>query len=127
MRYALVLWDFHGTLADTLPGVLRIFNDLASELGFTPITDVQGIRDTTPTQFFKAHGIPLWRLLALRHAIVARQKNDMESIRLYAGVPEVLEQIGRSGWARGHKGVGLLQGRVPVAQVGDVRVVSELR
>jgi len=101
MRYTLVLWDFDGTLGDTLPGVLRIFNELASDLGFTPITDVQSVRDTTPTQFFKAHGVPLWRLPALRHAIVARQKDEMASVQLYPGVPEVLEQIGRSGCRMG--------------------------
>ena len=101
MRYALVLWDFDGTLADTLPGLLRIFNELAPELGFAPITDVQAIRDTTPTQFFKAHGIPLWKLLALRHAIVARQKSHMASIRLYPGVPDVLERLGGSGCRMG--------------------------
>jgi phosphoglycolate phosphatase len=101
MRYALVLWDFDGTLADTLPGVLRIFNDLAPQLGLTPISDVQAVRDTTVTQFLKAQGIPFWRLPALRQAIVTRQKEDMASIRLCPGMPEVLERLGRNGCRMG--------------------------
>jgi len=96
MRYALVLWDFDGTLADTLPGVLRIVNDLAPQFGFRPITDVQAARDTTSAQFLKAQGIPLWKLPALRHAIVTRQKDQMASVRLCPGMPEVLERLGRS-------------------------------
>jgi phosphoglycolate phosphatase len=96
MRYALVVWDFDGTLADSLPGVLRIFNDLAPQFGFAPVTDVQALRDTSVAQFFKAQGIPFWKLRTLRDAIIARQQGEMGSIRLYPGVPEVLEQIGRS-------------------------------
>ena len=101
MRYRLVLWDFDGTLADTLPGVLRVFNELASELGFTPVVDVQAVRDTTPMQFYREHGISLWRLPALRRAIVARQKNEMAGVRLYPGMTEVLEQIGSGGCRMG--------------------------
>ena len=33
MRYSLIVWDFDGTLADTLASVLRIFNELAPQLG----------------------------------------------------------------------------------------------
>jgi phosphoglycolate phosphatase len=101
MRYALVLWDFDGTLADTLPGVLRIVNDLAPQFGFTPVTDVQAVRDMTMTQFFKAQGIPLWRLPALRHAIVTRQQDEMTSIRLCPGVREVLERLSQHGCRMG--------------------------
>ena len=101
MRYSLVLWDFDGTLAETLPGVLRIFNELAAELGFTPVVDVQAVRDKTPRQFFREQGISLWRLPALRRAIVARQKDKMAGVRLYPGITEVLEQIGSSGCRMG--------------------------
>ena len=96
MRYALVVWDFDGTLADTLASVLRIFNDLAPELGYAPVTDVQAVRDTTPTQFLRSRGISLWTLGTIRNAVVARQKAEMASIRLYPGLPEVLGQISRS-------------------------------
>ena len=101
MRYALVLWDFDGTLADTLPGVLRIFNDLAPQFGFTPVADAQAVRDTTLTQFFQTLGIPLWKLPALRQAIVTRQKDEMTGTRLCPGVPEVVARLGRNGCRMG--------------------------
>ena len=101
MRYSLVLWDFDGTLADTLSGVLRIFNELAVELGFLPVADIGSSRDATPARLLRDHGIPLWKLPALRQAIIARQKGEMANIRLFPGVPEVLERIGRSGCRMG--------------------------
>ncbi len=96
MRYALTVWDFDGTLADTLAGVLRIYNELAPQLGYAPVTDVQAVRDTTPMQFLRSHGISLWTLGTIRNKVVARQKAEMASIRLYPGLPEVLRQISRS-------------------------------
>jgi phosphoglycolate phosphatase len=101
MRYALVLWDFDGTLADTLGSVLEIFNELAPGFDLAPITDVQAIRDTMPLQFLRAHRIPLWKLPALRLALIARQKEEMSSIRLYPGMPEVLSGLGREGCRMG--------------------------
>lgn len=101
MRYSLVLWDFDGTLADTLPGLVRIFNEVAPGLGFTPIVDPYALRDTAPLQVLKSHGVPLWRLPALRQAIVARQRQEMASVRLYPGLAKLLEQIGTSGCRMG--------------------------
>lgn len=101
MRYSLVLWDFDGTLADTLPGLLGIYNDLAAGLGFAPITDAAALRDTPPMEILKSHGVPLWRLPALRKIVVARQRELIASVRLYPGVPELLKQLGRGGCRMG--------------------------
>lgn len=101
MRYALILWDFDGTLADTLPGLLQIFNDLASEFGLRPIVDVQAVRDASPIQLLREQGISLWRLPALRNAIVRRQQSQMADIRLVPGMEEVLERLSRCGYRLG--------------------------
>jgi phosphoglycolate phosphatase len=101
MRYALVVWDFDGTLADTLAGILQIFNDLAPQLGYAPITEVEKVRDATPAQLLRSHGISLWTLSTVRNAVVARQKTEMASVRLYPGVAEALGRISRDGCRQG--------------------------
>ncbi|MBL7037556.1 MAG: HAD hydrolase-like protein, partial [Pirellulaceae bacterium] len=44
MKYTTVIWDFDGTLADTLGGALEIYNDLAAQYGFDPIDDPETVR-----------------------------------------------------------------------------------
>jgi phosphoglycolate phosphatase len=101
MRYALILWDFDGTLADTLPGLLQVFNDLAPEFGLRPIVDVQAVRDASPIQLIREQGVSLWKLPALRNAIVRRQQSQMADIRLVPGMGVVLERLSCCGYRLG--------------------------
>ena len=41
MNYRLVLFDFDGTLADSFPFFVRVFNRLAEKHGFASVADVQ--------------------------------------------------------------------------------------
>ena len=54
MRYKLLLWDFDGTIADTLPAGVPIFNALAAKYGFRPAEDAQSLREMTLTEVFRA-------------------------------------------------------------------------
>ena len=56
MKYQLVLWDFDGTLADTLPLALSIYNRMAAERNFKPIDDPHAVRDMGMREFLKSHG-----------------------------------------------------------------------
>ncbi len=97
MPYALLVWDFDGTLADTLPNLLEIFHQIGPQFGFRPITDPQSLRDQTPAEFLQQQKIPLWKLPALRQIVVARQREAMPQIRLYPGIPDVLAELARRG------------------------------
>ena len=101
MRYSIILWDFDGTLADTLPGLLRIFNDLAPQFGLEEITDLQTLRDTPPLELLRERGIRWWKLIALRNAIVRRQEEQVDRIRLFPGIPEMLQQLHATGYRLG--------------------------
>ncbi len=97
MPYAMLVWDFDGTLADTLPSVLEIFNQVGPEFGLHPITDPESFRDKTPAEFLKQQKIPLWKLPALRQVVVSRQRGTMPHIRLHPGIPEVLAELAQRG------------------------------
>jgi phosphoglycolate phosphatase len=101
MRYSIILWDFDGTLADTLPGLLRIFNDLAPQFGLEKIADLQTLRDTPPVELLRDRGIRWWKLIALRNAIVRRQKEQVDRIRLFPHIPEMLQQLHATGYRLG--------------------------
>ena len=97
MRYQLLLWDFDGTLADTLELSVHLYNELAAKYGFRPVEDPQAARSLTTLSFLRAHRIALAKLPALRREFLSLQKAQMEKVRLFNGLPDVLHTIGEKG------------------------------
>jgi phosphoglycolate phosphatase-like HAD superfamily hydrolase len=57
MNYRFVLWDFDGTLADSLAVSLAIFNRLALLWDFKPVDDPLCVRRMSVPKFLKEHKI----------------------------------------------------------------------
>jgi phosphoglycolate phosphatase len=95
MRYQLLLWDFDGTLADTLELSACLYNELAVKYGFLPIQDPQAARGLTTLNFLRAHRISPGKLPAFRREFLSLQKARMETVRLFAGLPKVLRSLGQ--------------------------------
>ena len=56
MPYKYLVWDFDGTLADTLPVALEIYNTLAPRHGFETIEDVESMRSLDTRAFLRSQG-----------------------------------------------------------------------
>src|ERR1700733_12276878 len=97
MRYRLIVWDFDGTLADTLALAFATYNDFALQYGFLPIDDPAAVRNLGALGFFRKHGIPLYRVPLLVKAYLAATKGRMAGIRLFEGVPELLRGLKGGG------------------------------
>src|SRR5580693_8365219 len=101
MRYRLIVWDFDGTLADTMALALATYNDLATRYGFRQVDDPAAVRGMGTRAFLKQHGISLVRLPMLVKAYLAATRNRMEEIRLFDGLPELLRTIKAGGCRQG--------------------------
>jgi phosphoglycolate phosphatase len=97
MRYRLVVWDFDGTLADTLAASLAIYNRLAPRHGALPVSDPAAVRGMTTREFLARHRVPLFRLPLLARDVLAAQRGQMTTVRLFPGVLDVLAALGRRG------------------------------
>jgi phosphoglycolate phosphatase len=95
--FKLVVWDFDGTLADSLPTAVRIFNRLAPEMGFKPLEDVNAARGLSMRQFLRQQGISLWRLPRLVRKYHAAAAEEADKLKLAAGLAETLTAIAGSG------------------------------
>ncbi len=91
MSPRLVVWDFDGTLADSMAAGLGIFNRLAGELGFKPVEDPALARTMSSREFMKVHGITLWRLPRLVRHFRAAAAAVADQLVLFPGLAEVLE------------------------------------
>jgi phosphoglycolate phosphatase len=97
MRFKLVVWDFDGTLADSLPTAVAIFNRLAPEMGFRPLDDLAAARGLSTRQLLRRQGISLWRLPRLVRKFHAAAAETADRLKLVAGLPEVLAALRTAG------------------------------
>lgn len=89
----LLLFDFDGTVADSLHQGLAHYNALAEEHGFLPIRNVEAARQMKTKEFFRSHNIPLRRLPRLYRKFVDLQNEGMPRIRLVDGMADVLGSL----------------------------------
>jgi phosphoglycolate phosphatase len=97
MPFKLVVWDFDGTLADSLATAVGIFNRLAPELGFRPLEDVSTARGLSTRQFLRQQGISLWRLPRLVRKYHAAAADEADKLKLATGLADVLARVAGSG------------------------------
>jgi phosphoglycolate phosphatase len=97
MRYRLIVWDFDGTLADTLALALATYNALAARHGFVRIEDVAAVRGLSARAFLRRHGIRLVQVPLLLKQYHAATRSQMGSVRLFEGVPDLLRSLKAAG------------------------------
>ena len=97
MPFKLVVWDFDGTLADSLPAAVGIFNRLAPEMGFRPLDDLAAARGMSTRQLMRQHGISLWRLPRLVRRYHDAAADEADKLKLAAGLPAALAAIAATG------------------------------
>jgi phosphoglycolate phosphatase len=95
--FKLIVWDFDGTLADSLPAAVAIFNRLSAEMRFKPVTDLAAARGMSTRQFLRQHGISLWRLPRLVRKFHAAAADHADELKLAAGMSGALDEIAASG------------------------------
>lgn len=93
MSYSVFLWDFDGTLADSLAIVLAIFNEIAVRDGYRPIVDAEAARQHSSIDLLRQHGVSLLRLPSLMHDILGAMNQRMADIRLFPGVAETVREL----------------------------------
>jgi phosphoglycolate phosphatase len=98
-----VIFDFDGTLADSMPTLVEITNELAEEFGYRQITSQQ-IADwqkLSSRQILQMSGIPLWQVpfLMRRFRLAFRKKTD--GVKLFPEIVPMLYSLKLSGYKIG--------------------------
>lgn len=98
MRYRLAIFDFDGTLADSGPWMVKALNEAAPIFGYRPVRDeeIEALRGKDNRTIIREMGVPMWKLPFIAHHI-RRKAAAAPPPPLFAGVPEALATIHRSG------------------------------
>jgi phosphoglycolate phosphatase len=97
----LIVWDFDGTLADSLAASLGIFNRLAPELGFRPLTDVAAARSIPTRELLRRQGIRFWQLPRVVRRFQAEAAGEAADLKLVDGLADVLAALADRGFRLG--------------------------
>jgi phosphoglycolate phosphatase len=99
MKYRLVIFDFDGTLADSFPFFIRVFNQLADQHGFKGIDP-----DLAPTyrgydarQIMEQVGIPAWKLPLVAKSFISLMRQNAASISLFEHTDDMLLHLANKG------------------------------
>jgi phosphoglycolate phosphatase len=99
MTYRLAIFDFDGTLADSFPFFLSVFNTIADRHGFRRIDTARAgeLRHYGTRQMMEHVGMPAWKLPAASRTFMAMMKESAGAIALFDGVPEALRFLHARG------------------------------
>lgn len=92
MRVKLIIFDFDGTLADTLDAIVGITNRLALEFGYEPTLpeELDQVRNLSSREIFKRSGISIFKLPFLLKRVKANLHQQIPSLKPLPGIKEVL-------------------------------------
>ena len=99
MNSKLIIFDFDGTLADTFPCFVQVFDEAAAKYRFKPIdrANAQALRGLDARQIMALHDIPLWKTPAIARFMRARIGDEAHGIHLFDGVDAALRALKARG------------------------------
>lgn len=101
MSSQLILWDFDGTLANTLGHALEAYSQLATEYGFRQVDDLEAVRNQNMRQFLKSHKIPAWRVPTLFARFLKSMKSAIGTVQLFPGITDAVQDLKQAGFRHG--------------------------
>lgn len=90
-----LLFDFDGTLADTLRMAVEIINRIGPEYNLKMIDDreLQKIRKMDARELIRYSGLPIFSVPLLAQRVKSEMKNNVGQIKPFQNIPEVLQNI----------------------------------
>lgn len=99
MTIKVIIFDFDGTLADTLDAVVRITNRLAVEFGYKPTApeELAKIRNLSSREIIKQSGISIFKIPFLLNKLKTALRNEIQYLNTISGIKEALTTLKNQG------------------------------
>jgi phosphoglycolate phosphatase len=99
MNVKVIIFDFDGTIADTLDALVTITNRLAAEFGYKQVTqeELAVLRNLTSRQIIKQSGVSILKLPFLVKRVKTELKNQVQELIPIPGIKEALIDLKKQG------------------------------
>lgn len=103
MSVKVIIFDFDGTLADTLELLIKIINRLAGEFGYKPASkaDIERLQNLTSREIIRQSGIAIFKIPSLLRRIKAELNKEIHSVLPIKGIEKVLKELKQKGYRLG--------------------------
>lgn len=103
MKKKAILFDFDGTIADSIPWIFEEINNHAKEYGFQPILPDQfeALRSSTLPELVKQFNISLFKLPFFIATMRREVKKDIDKMGLCKGMKELILTLKKGGLRMG--------------------------
>lgn len=92
-----VIFDFDGTLVDSLPVVIKIFHQVVPDFPL-PESELAKLREMPPREILKYSGIPYWRLPKLMIQGKRLLGQHLDELKVFPGIHQVIESLHQAGY-----------------------------
>lgn len=103
MKQKIAIFDFDGTIADTLDAVVNIYNKIASKYNCKEVReeDRKKLQAKKPQEFLKDYGLTNFKLPFVLLKIRRGLKSEIENIKPIKGMVQTLKDIKNAGFVVG--------------------------
>lgn len=103
MKSKTIIFDFDGTIANSLEGFIEIYNQLAMQYNCRPVnsTDVPRLRQLGPKAVVKELKIPFWKLPLIIKKVLSQFNKNISQIEPQHMICDVIRQLHDQGYLIG--------------------------
>ena len=99
MTGKVIIFDFDGTIADTLDAIVNISNRLALEFGYkqTSFAEISQLKNLNSREIIKQSGISIFKVPFLIRKVKAELNKEIEGLKPIIGIKEALTELKDQG------------------------------
>ncbi len=103
MSVKVIIFDFDGTLADTLDALVRITNRLAKDFGYQTADpeELPKVRDLSSREIVKQSGISFFKIPFLLKKIREELQPEIQTLNPIHGIKDALIELKKEGYCLG--------------------------
>lgn len=99
MKQKVIIFDFDGTIANSLDTLVTISNRLAEQFGYkqTSQSELAELKKLTSREIIKQSGISIFKVPFLLRKVKAEMSFEIKNLKLFPGIREVLIELESMG------------------------------